>query len=131
MAADPAFTEAALVVQRQLDAYNARHLDAFMACWADDCQYYEFPSRLLASGAAAVRERHRVRFQEPNLFGRLAHRIAVGNLVVDQETVTRMFADGPGEVDVIAIYEIESGRIARAWFRMGTPRSGAPAQPIC
>jgi hypothetical protein len=126
MAADPAFTEAALVVQRQLDAYNARDLDAFLACWADDCQYYEFPSRLLASGAAEVRERHRVRFQEPNLFGRLINRIAVCNLVVDQETVTRTFADGPGEVDVVAIYEVEDGRIAKAWFRMGVPRRHPP-----
>lgn len=26
------------VVQQQLDAYNARDIDAFMACWADDAQ---------------------------------------------------------------------------------------------
>lgn len=111
-----------LPVQKQLEAYNARDIENFMQWWADDCQYYEFPSRLLASGAAEIRERHVARFKEPNLHGALVKRIAVANMVVDQETVTRTFPDGPGEVDVVAIYEVEDGRIAKAWFKMGPPR---------
>jgi hypothetical protein len=115
-------SEAERLVQQQLDAYNIRDIGAFMQPWAEDCQYYEFPSRLLANGAAEIRRRHVERFKEPNLFGRLVKRIAVGNFVVDQEIVTRDFPDGPGEVDVIAIYEIEAGKIAKAWFKMGQPR---------
>ena len=114
---DPAFP-----VQMQLDAYNKRDIDAFMAWWADDCQYYEFPSKLLASGAAEIRERHLIRFEEANLFGRLLNRIVLGNLVVDHETVTRDFPEGPGELDVVAKYEIADGKIAKAWFKMGTRR---------
>jgi hypothetical protein len=109
-------------VQKQLDAYNARDIEGFMQWWADDCEYYEFPARLLASGASAIRERHVARFSESNLHGALVKRISVGNLVVDQERVTRTFPDGPGEIDVVAIYEIENGKIAKAWFKMGTPR---------
>ena len=115
-------SEAELPVQGQLDAYNACDIGAFMQWWADDCAYYEFPNRLLASGAAEVRRRHVDRFKEPNLHGRLLKRITVAGVVVDQETVTRTFPDGPGEVDVIAIYEVENGRIAKAWFKMGPPR---------
>jgi hypothetical protein len=63
-----------------------------------------------------------VRFQEPNLFGRLTNRLSVANLVIDQETVTRTFPEGPGEVDVIAIYEVENGKIAKAWFKLVSPR---------
>jgi len=111
-----------LPVQKQLEAYNARDIDAFMRWWADDCQYYEFPDRLLASGAAEIRERHVARFKDANLFGRLVKRIAVANVVVDQEVVTRTFPDGPGEIDVVAIYEVENGKIANAWFKMGPPR---------
>lgn len=110
------------VVQRQLDAYNARDIEAFSACWAEDAQYFAFPDTLLAQGIAAIRERHVVRFQEPNLFGRLIHRMALGTMVVDQEVVTRTFPESPGEVDVIALYEVEDGKIARAWFKLGTPR---------
>jgi hypothetical protein len=118
-------TEVTRPVQRQLEAYNARDIDAFMQWWADDCQYYEFPSRLLANGADEIRERHVARFQEPNLVGTLINRIAVANVVVDQETVTRTFPEGPGEVDVVAIYEIEGGKIAKAWFKAGQPRMHA------
>lgn len=39
-----------------------------------------------------------------------------------QEVVTRTFPEGPGEVDVVAIYEVENGKIAKAWFKMGPPR---------
>ena len=74
--------EAESPVQKQMEAYNARDIDRFMECWADDCQYYEFPTRLLADGAAEIRERHITRFQEPNLFGKLIKRISVANMVV-------------------------------------------------
>ncbi len=110
------------IVQQQLDAYNARDIDAFMPAWADDCQYYEFPDKLLAVGRAQIRQRHVERFREPDLHGRLLNRIATGNMVVDHEVVTRNFADGPGEVDVVAIYEVLDGKIARAWFKVGAPR---------
>jgi hypothetical protein len=116
--------EAEFPVQKQMEAYNARDIDRFMECWADDCQYYEFPTRLLANGAAEIRERHITRFQEPNLFGKLIKRISVANMVVDQEIVTRTFPEGPGEIDVIAIYEVKAGKIAKAWFKIGPPRLG-------
>lgn len=114
--------DVAFPVQMQLEAYNARDIDAFMQWWADDCQYYAFPSTLLAGSAAEIRERHLARFEEPDLFGRLITRMAVGNVVIDQETVIRNFPEGRGEVDVICIYEIENGKIAKAWFKLGTPR---------
>nr|WP_278992500.1 nuclear transport factor 2 family protein [Achromobacter ruhlandii] len=113
------------MVQRQLDAYNARDIDAFMSAWADDCLYYAFPDTLLASGSAQIRQRHVERFQEPDLHGRLVSRIVNGDMVVDQEVVTRNFADGPGEIDVVAIYEVRDGRIAKAWFKLGQPRPRA------
>ncbi|WP_394777296.1 nuclear transport factor 2 family protein [Undibacterium sp.] len=107
------------VVQGQLDAYNARDIDTFMSFWADDAQYYEHPSTLLASNAGQIRERHIVRFREANLHGKLVQRMAVGNMVVDQEKVTRTYPEGPGQVDVIAIYEVLNGKITSAWFKIG------------
>jgi hypothetical protein len=123
MNVSPVLTTAVEIpVQQQLDAYNARDIDAFMAYWADDCEYYEFPSRLLARGTAQIRERHVARFKEPNLFGKLVQRSVVDNLIVDREIVQRTFAEGPGEVDVLAIYQVENGKIAKAWFKIGAPR---------
>lgn len=107
------------VIQGQLDAYNARDIDAFMTFWHEDAQIFEHPSHLLADGAAAIRERHRVRFGEPNLFGKLVRRMVMGSKVLDQEIVTRTFPEGPGRIEVIAIYEVTAGKIAKAWFLFG------------
>jgi hypothetical protein len=114
--------EITLPVEGQLAAYNARDIDAFMRYWADDCEYYAFPATLLARGTEEIRVRHVERFKEPNLCGKLLSRSVVDNVVVDHETVTRTFPDGPGEVDVIAIYEVVDSKIAKAWFKMGKPR---------
>lgn len=111
-----------LPVERQLDAYNARDIDAFMLWWAEDCQYYAFPNTLLASSAAEIRARHVERFREPDLHGKLIQRACVGNLVMDHEVVTRNFPDGKGEVDVICLYEVSEGKIVKAWFKLGEPR---------
>ena len=114
-------TDPTEVVRRQLDAYNAKDIEAFMSCWAEDAQFLAFPSDLLAEGAQQIRDRHVVRFREPDLFGKLIHRMNVGNLVVDREVVTRNFPEGSGRVDVMAIYEVADGKIAKAWFKTGTP----------
>ena len=119
---NPRSDEIAHPVQMQLEAYNARDIDAFMQWWADDCQYCAFPATLLADGAVAIRARHVERFKEADLCGKLLARIVVGNVVVDHETVQRSFAEGPGEVDVICIYEVEKGLISKAWFKMGERR---------
>jgi hypothetical protein len=113
-------------VQNQLDAYNARDIESFMKWWSLDCQYYEFPSKLLASGSAEIRERHIVRFKEENLFGQLLSRIVVDDMVVDHETVTRSFPEGSGEVDVVAIYQVNDGKIVKAWFKTGPKRIHIP-----
>ncbi len=107
------------VVQRQLDAYNARDIDALMDTYAVDVQTFEHPATLLADGAAALRQRQIVRFQEPNLHARLINRIVSGNTVIDHEQVTRTFPEGPGTLDLIAIYEVRNGKIAKAWFISG------------
>ena len=108
------------VVQRQLDAYNARDVDALMATYADDAQQFEYPATLLTSGAAQLRERITVRFREPNLHARLIRRIVMGQVVIDHEEVTRTFPEGTGTLELVAIYEVRDGRIATARFIFGT-----------
>lgn len=107
------------VVQRQLDAYNARDIDALMATYADDAQQFEYPDTLLASGAAKVRERTEARFEEANLHARLIKRIVIGHIVIDHEEVTRTFPEGPGRIELVAIYEVRDGKIVTARFVFG------------
>jgi hypothetical protein len=107
------------VVQRQLDAYNAKDIEALMATYAADAQQFEHPAKLLASGATQIRERFAARFQEPNLHAKLIKRIVSGNTVIDHEQVTRTFPEGTGQFELVAIYEVQDGKIARAWFILG------------
>ncbi len=112
-------SEPCAVVQRQLDAYNARDVEGILATYAADAQQFEFPDKLLATGTAALRERFAARFQEPNLHAQLLHRTVMGNKVIDHEEVTRTFHEGPGKIQLIAIYEVQDGKIAKAWFMFG------------
>ena len=110
------------LVAGQLNAYNARDIDAFMAYWHIDAEIYQHPDTLLAKGYGDIRARHVVRFLEPDLQAKLINRVVMGNRVVDIEQVTRNFPNGKGEVDVVGIYEIHEARIRKAWFLMGEPR---------
>jgi hypothetical protein len=112
-------TDPESVVQRQLDAFNLRDVDALLSIYAEDAQLFEHPSKLLASGSAELRERYAARFQEPNLHAVLLKRIAAGAIVVDHEKVTRTFPEGPGTVELVMIYEVNAGRIAKAWSIAG------------
>lgn len=103
------------MVQRQLDAYNARDIECLLGIYARDAEMFEFPSRLVAAGTEALRQRFEVRFREPNLHARLLNRMVSGNTVVDHEVVHRTFPEGPGTIELIMIYEVSNGRIAKAW----------------
>lgn len=115
----------AAVVQRQLDAYNARDLDALLAAYADDAQLFEHPATLLATGHAALRTRFAARFDEPDLHAALLSRAVLGNKVVDHERVTRNFPEGVGSVEMVMVYEVLDGRIAKAWTLLGERRLAA------
>ncbi|MNL71937.1 hypothetical protein D3C87_1971700 [compost metagenome] len=45
------------VVQRQLAAYNAKDLDAWLATYAEDAKQFELAGKLLAAGHAELRAR--------------------------------------------------------------------------
>lgn len=115
----PLSDDPAAVVQRQLDAFNARDIDALLATYAEDAQVFEHPSKLLASGYAALRERYTARFQESNLYATILSRTVMGHIVVDHEEVSRTFPEGAGKIKLLMIYEVQSGRIAKAWSIAG------------
>ncbi len=49
----------------------------------------------------------------------LVQRIVMGNVVIDHEKVTRTFPEGKGQIELVAIYEVQKGKIAKAWFIFG------------
>ncbi|WP_255992079.1 nuclear transport factor 2 family protein [Chitinolyticbacter albus] len=108
-----------MVVQRQLDAYNAHDLAGWLATYAQDAVQYQFPDTVLASGIDAIADRAASRFAEPNLHAALKHRTVCGNVVIDSEDVIRTFPEGPGRMAMVAIYQVVEGRIKTASFVFG------------
>jgi len=109
-------TEPAHAAQRQLEAYNARDVEAFVAAYAPDVEVFELPSgtRTLA-GREQLRTRYTALFREsPALHCRLLTRVAHGPFVVDHEEVTGV--RGGGLMHAVAIYEVVAGLIRRVWF---------------
>ena len=117
--------DAVQVVQAQLDAYNRKDLDALLACYAADACLYAYPATLLVQGRDAIAERMRQRFAEPDLHARLLQRVVVGELVIDDELVTRSFAQGRGTQRMTMLYRVRDGHIADASVIMGEPQLAA------
>ena len=107
------------VAQAQLDAYNARDVEAILKTYAPDARQFEFPGNLLATGHAEIRPRMAQRFAETNLHARLIRREVIGHIVIDHEEVTRTFPEGTGRMEMIAIYEIRNGLIQSASVALG------------
>lgn len=116
------------VVQRQLEAYNARDLSAWLATYAPDAEQYELHGARLAAGHAQMRERMATRFAEPDLHAELLSRVVMGSVVVDHERVTRNFPEGKGTIEMLCVYEVANGVITRASFALGAKRVRGPAQ---
>lgn len=107
------------IVQAQLDAYNAKDIEALLQTYASDAEQFTLHGALLAQGHAALRARFLVRFAEPDLYARLLSRTVVGNVVTDTELITRNFPEGLGTLEMLCVYEVINGRIQRASFAVG------------
>jgi hypothetical protein len=102
------------LVQRQLEAYNARDLDGFADTYAKDIEIYRMPASAPAiSGMAQLREIYRARFSSPGLHAEIVNRIVIGNKVIDHERVVGI---KPEAVEAVAVYEVTGGLIRKVWF---------------
>jgi hypothetical protein len=101
------------IVQKNLDAYNARDIDAFMDDYADDVKLYAYPNTLQTEGKTNMRNSYNDWFQRtPDLRAFVKKRIVIGNKVIDEEQVT---ANGK-IIEAVAIYEVENGKIIKVTF---------------
>lgn len=101
------------IVQRQLNAYNARDIDAFMDTYSDDVELYGFPNKLMGKGKAEMRKGYEGFFRNTkNLYCEIEKRIVIANKVIDHEKVRA----GNQTFRAVAIYEVENGKIKRVTF---------------
>jgi hypothetical protein len=102
------------IVQRQLDAYNARDLARFLAEYSDDIRAHRPPATepFIVGKADFGRFYATQRFNVPGLSAELVHRIALGNTVIDHERIRGV---GARPFEVAVVYEVVNGLIESTW----------------
>ncbi|HEV3020597.1 MAG TPA: nuclear transport factor 2 family protein [Burkholderiaceae bacterium] len=102
------------IVERQLAAFNARDLRAFLAEYSDDVLVYRPPGTepVFVGKDALGRFYATERFNRPNLHASIVNRIVVGDTVIDHE---RIFGVKDQPFELAVVYGIAAGRIKWIW----------------
>jgi hypothetical protein len=104
------------VVQQQLEAYNARNIDSFMACFHSEITIWtlgeEKPS---VQGFDAVKALYAELFKiSPDLHSTVINRSVIGAKVIDYERISGR-KGSKTDIFLVMIYEVKDGKIWRAW----------------
>jgi hypothetical protein len=96
-------------VERQLTAYNAHDLDAFVSCFAEDVVVASPDGSVQMAGHVQMRAQYATLFGHRDVHAEVVTRVRAGDWVVDHERVTR-----PGmSLEVLVAYEVSGNRITR------------------
>jgi len=103
------------LAQQQVNAYNARNIEAFLEPYAEDVELYLFPGKLISKGKEAMRKTYSTMFDKyPDLHCEIKQRIINLNSVIDKESVSGL---RPGvKTEATAIYEIKNDKISKVYF---------------
>lgn len=100
------------VVQKQLEAYNQRDIESFMAVIDPEIKVYDFATaKNTMQGYDACKAFYSKLFNDsPNLHSTILTRTVFGNKVIDHESITGR--NGNDEVlELVLIYEVENAKI--------------------
>lgn len=106
--------DAVSIVQRQVNAYNARNTDVFISTFSPTIQIYQDHDSLICSGIDKVRIKYQSLFDNtPNLHVQIVQRMAIGDYVIDEEKIIGFDKE---EKRAIATYKIKENLIQQVWF---------------
>lgn len=98
-------------VQAQLEAYNARDVEAFVRCYAPDAEIVSLPAGTSFAGHDAIRTVYSKLFAgSPDLHCELRGRLRAGAWTVDEEHITRT----QDTTHCLVAYQVAEGLIQRA-----------------
>ena len=101
------------IVNKQLDAYNARDIDKFVDTYSEDIEIYDLNGKMTMKGHTQLRERYAALFKNtPDLDCRIENRIKINNKIIDKENVIM----NGRKVEAVAIYEVVDGKIKKVTF---------------
>lgn len=108
-------SEAERVVQRGLEAWNKHDVEGALSVFSPDVKIYRFPETPVPNPLDSMRARWQQRFaKDPKVHVTVSPRIVHNHFVIDHETATGLANGGTRTADWI--YEVNGGRIVRAWL---------------
>ena len=101
------------IVQRQVNAYNARDIDAFLDTYTTDVEVYNHLGEMTMQGHDQMRKQYATMFERvTNLYCEIQNRMVINNQVIDHEKVRFM----DRSVNAVAWYEVTNGKISKVTF---------------
>lgn len=102
------------VVQENLNNYNQRNIDGFMASFSDSIALYFFGKiEPIARGKDAIRKLYKELFDDsPKLHSTILHRAVIGNKVIDHESIKGR-KGSKKTIKLVMIYEVLGDKIVR------------------
>ncbi len=91
-------------IDAQIEAYQAKDVERFLSCYADDASVVLFDGTPMFADKQVMREQYGKLFADsPDLHPTVASRMTAGDFVVDEEHVSGMhFGDMPTEMTATA-----------------------------
>ncbi|MDF0716329.1 nuclear transport factor 2 family protein [Muricauda sp. 334s03] len=101
------------IIQKQVEAFNQRDLDAFISCFTEDVQVQRFPNNAMYKGNTKLSENYKRFFENVKTSSvEVVNRIVLGNTIADEE-ITKV--DGR-DARQVAIYQVTNGLISSMTF---------------
>lgn len=106
------------LIEKQLEAYNNRDIEAFLEPFSDNIKGYNYPDQLIFEGKEKMREGYAQLFEAfPNLHCKTISRTVFKDIVIDKELLTGIKVMDENVVQYwVAIYKIESNKISEVRF---------------
>lgn len=109
------------LIDRQVEAYNAGDIDAFMATYHPDIEIALLPNAPHLVGHAMVQALYLQRFSPiPRPKASILNRIIVDNFITDHERIENF--EG-GVIEALVTYQVEDGLIRRVWMKRGVQQA--------
>lgn len=103
------------VVQQQVNAYNARDIEALMATYSPGIKIYYHPDTLFCSGLEELKQRSQAFFDSnPNLHVETINRIVMGSFVITRDKLTGLANNQV--YNSASIYKVQDGLIRQVWM---------------
>jgi len=101
------------LADEQLEGYNNRDIEAFLAPYSEDVEVYTFPDILRYKGKDTMRINYSNMFNSTaDLHCKIVNRLVQRDFLIDQEEVIKNGV----VIHAVAIYKIENDKISKVYF---------------